>query len=75
MPFDTALAWILSLINLWIIGIAVLFTYESVREQEPRASMDNILYGKRWRPRKALDWIDYPKGASSKNVPAFEGDA
>jgi ferredoxin len=37
--------------------------------------IDNILYGRRWRPRKALDWMDYPKGASSKEVPIFEADA
>ncbi|MBW2208631.1 MAG: hypothetical protein JRG79_17125, partial [Deltaproteobacteria bacterium] len=29
--------WILSLINLGIIGMAGLFAYESVREEEPRA--------------------------------------
>jgi len=37
--------------------------------------IDNILYGRRWKPRKALDWMDYPKGASSKEVPIFEADA
>jgi hypothetical protein len=37
--------------------------------------IDNILYGRRWKPRKALDWMDYPKGASSKEVPFFEADA
>jgi len=36
--------------------------------------VDNLLYGKRWKPRKALDWIDYPRGTRSKGVPAFEGD-
>ncbi|MBW1800860.1 MAG: hypothetical protein JRJ85_09025, partial [Deltaproteobacteria bacterium] len=29
--------WIVSLVNLGIIGMAILFTYESIREQEPRA--------------------------------------
>jgi len=37
--------------------------------------IDNILYGRRWKPRKALDWMDYPRGASSKEVPIFEADA
>ena len=37
--------------------------------------IDNILYGRQWKPRKALDWMDYPKGASSKGVPIFEADA
>jgi reductive dehalogenase len=37
--------------------------------------VDNILYGRRWKPRKALDWMDYPKGASSKGVPSFDIDA
>lgn len=30
--------------------------------------IDNILYGRLWKPRKALDWLDYPKGPSSKGV-------
>jgi reductive dehalogenase len=34
--------------------------------------VDNILYGKRWKPRKALDWMDYPKNVRSRDVPAFE---
>jgi reductive dehalogenase len=37
--------------------------------------IDNILYGRQWKPRKPLDWMAYPKGASSKGVPIFEGDA
>ena len=37
MSLDTALIWILSLINLGIISIIGLFTYESIREQESRA--------------------------------------
>ena len=37
--------------------------------------IDNILYGRRWKPRKALDWMDYPKGAGAKEVPIFEADA
>ncbi len=37
--------------------------------------VDNILYGKRWKPRKPPEWIDYPKRATAKGVPAFEGDA
>jgi epoxyqueuosine reductase QueG len=37
--------------------------------------VDNIMYGRRWKPRRALDWMDYPKGASSKGVPAFDIDA
>jgi reductive dehalogenase len=38
-------------------------------------TIDNILYGRRWKPRKALDWMDYPKGASSKDFPHFEVEA
>ncbi len=37
MSLDTALIWILSLINLGIISMIGLFTYESIREQESRA--------------------------------------
>jgi reductive dehalogenase len=37
--------------------------------------IDNFFYGKRWKPRKALDWVDYPRGASSRGAPAFDGDA
>jgi reductive dehalogenase len=37
MTFDSTFAWILSLVNLGILGMAGLFTYESIREQEPRA--------------------------------------
>jgi reductive dehalogenase len=37
--------------------------------------IDNILYGRRWKPRSALDWMDYPKGASSEGVPVFDADA
>jgi len=37
--------------------------------------IDNILYGRRWKPRGTLDWMDYPKGAGSKGVPEFEADA
>jgi hypothetical protein len=37
--------------------------------------IDKILDGRRWKPRKALDWMDYPKGAGSKEVPVFEADA
>ena len=37
--------------------------------------IDNILYGRRWKPRSALEWMDYPKGASSEGVPVFEADA
>ena len=37
--------------------------------------VDNALYGKRWKPRKAREWIAYPKGANSRDVPAVEGDA
>lgn len=38
MIAENLLVWILSLINFGMIGIAGLFTYESVREQEIRAS-------------------------------------
>ncbi len=37
--------------------------------------VDNILYGRRWKPRKALDWMDYPKGPTSEDVPVFTADA
>ncbi|MBW1773679.1 MAG: hypothetical protein JRJ82_12410, partial [Deltaproteobacteria bacterium] len=37
--------------------------------------VDNILYGRRWKPRKALDWMDYPKGPASEDVPVFKADA
>ncbi len=37
MSVDTALLWILSLINLGIISMIGLFTYESIREHESRA--------------------------------------
>jgi reductive dehalogenase len=37
--------------------------------------IDNILYGRKWKPRSALDWMDYPKGASSEGVPVFDADA
>jgi reductive dehalogenase len=37
--------------------------------------VDNFLYGRRWKPREAPAWIAYPKGASSKGVPAAKGDA
>lgn len=37
--------------------------------------VDNLIYGKRWKPRKAPYWIAYPKGASSKGVPSVGGDA
>jgi len=37
MIFGSAFAGILSAVNLAIIGMAGLFTYESIREQEPRA--------------------------------------
>ncbi|UCF85730.1 MAG: reductive dehalogenase [Desulfobacteraceae bacterium] len=37
--------------------------------------VDNILYGRRWRPRQALDWMAFPKGKSSKGFPALKGDA
>ena len=37
--------------------------------------IDNILYGRRWKPRRALDWLDYPKGPTSKEVPVFQADA
>lgn len=38
MDSANALVWVLSLVNLLIMGMARLFTYESVREQEIRAS-------------------------------------
>jgi epoxyqueuosine reductase QueG len=25
--------------------------------------VDNVVYGKKWRPRRALDWIRYPSAA------------
>ena len=28
--------------------------------------IDNILYGRRWKPRKALDWIDYSESLNLK---------
>ncbi|MBW2048812.1 MAG: reductive dehalogenase [Deltaproteobacteria bacterium] len=37
--------------------------------------VDNFLYGRRWKPRRAREWIKYPKGASSRDMAAFEGDA
>jgi hypothetical protein len=37
--------------------------------------IDNILYGRQWKPRGTLDWMDYPKGAGSKGVPVLEADA
>ena len=37
--------------------------------------IDNILYGRRWKPRKALDWMEYPKGRTSEEVPVFKADA
>jgi len=37
MISNPSFIWILSLVNLAIIGMALLFTYESIREQEPRA--------------------------------------
>ena len=36
--------------------------------------IDNVLYGRRWKPRGALDWMDYPKGGDSKEVPVFESN-
>jgi len=30
--------------------------------------IDNILYGRKWKPRKAFDWMQYPKGANSEEV-------
>lgn len=30
--------------------------------------MDNILYGRKWKPRKALDWVEYPKDSRSTGV-------
>ena len=26
--------------------------------------VDNLIYGQRWKPRRAKDWISYPKGAA-----------
>ncbi len=37
--------------------------------------IDNILYGRRWKTRKALDWMDYPKRRTSEEVPVFKADA
>ena len=37
--------------------------------------IDNLLYGRRWRPREAPDWAAFPKGAGSRGAPAFNGDA
>jgi reductive dehalogenase len=28
--------------------------------------MDNFLYGKKWHPKPAPDWLDYPKGKETK---------
>ncbi len=30
--------------------------------------IDNVLYGRLWKSRKAPDWIAYPKGARSKGI-------
>lgn len=50
-----------------------------LRRSEPARRVfphvDNLLYGKRWKPRAPLKWIAYPKGAGSKGVPAAKGDA
>jgi reductive dehalogenase len=37
--------------------------------------VDNLIYGKRWKPRKALTWMDFPKGSGSKGAPTFHSDA
>ncbi len=34
--------------------------------------VDNLLYGRRWRSRRAPDWADYPRG---KRPPSTEGHA
>jgi ferredoxin len=36
--------------------------------------IDNILYGRRWKPRKPLDWMEYPKGNIAKEKPALQKD-
>jgi reductive dehalogenase len=37
--------------------------------------IDNVLYGRRWKPRDAPDWMAYPRDTDSKGVPVFEEDA
>jgi reductive dehalogenase len=31
--------------------------------------VDNFLYGRRWKPRRAPEWIDYPRSKAEQNVP------
>ena len=35
--------------------------------------VDNFLYGKRWRPRREPDWLEYPRGTKSENFHSSEG--
>lgn len=35
--------------------------------------IDNFLYGKRWRPRKEPQWLEYPRGTKSENFHGSEG--
>lgn len=37
--------------------------------------IDNLFYGRRWRPRPSPDWAAYPGGKGAKGVPVFKGDA
>ncbi|RLB22016.1 MAG: hypothetical protein DRG76_07700 [Deltaproteobacteria bacterium] len=35
--------------------------------------IDNFLYGKRWKPRKEPDWVEYPKGQPSAEAVSSQG--
>jgi len=64
------LTWLLSLVNLTIMIMALLFAYESHREGEVRAQksglarilfphVDNLIYDRKWKPRKPREWMAY----------------
>jgi reductive dehalogenase len=36
--------------------------------------IDNLLYGRRWRPRRPPGWASYPKGRTAGGTAALEGD-
>ena len=35
----------------------------SARAQKVLSAIDNLVYGKRWKPRPAKEWISYPNSS------------
>ena len=36
----------------------------SARAQKVLPAIDNLVYGKRWKPRPAKEWISYPNSSN-----------